>query len=400
MKTKYTGSLVVIGITALTFAVLTAQNAPTPQPVAVAPTMTWLTPPQQAAVVAMNSSLTALTQARTTAQADLAAATYTLTGSAADRQAKAAALGAAEQALALARATAIAQIQAGPSRLSVAQIQDVARAAGALPAKKRLLIWADTRNGVSQHDFTSHAMAVIERMGYESGLWDTYIRTDSEIISYQPQKTAGPDGKAQGGASGGPSLNNVDAIFSLAHREAPLNDSQKADLLKFVRDDGKGFITGHTGLTAMTQWPEFREMIGGDYGGHNIGYPHTLVVEDPSWPGASAFPARVEMSEEWYHLLNYSREKIRVILRLDLSRYEGNANPELVAGGGDFPVAWARQYGKGRVFGSTFAHATESWDNPMIQGLYFEAIKWALKLQDADVTPRPVPAGVTLGKKQ
>ncbi len=399
MKTKYTGSLVVISIAALTFVGLTAQNAPAPQPVAVAPTMTSLTPPQQAAVVAMNNNLTALTQARTTAQAALAQATFTLSGSAADRQSKAAALGAAEQALALARATAMAQIQAGPSRLSVAQIQNVARAAGALPAKKRLLIWADTRNGVSQHDFTSHAMAVIERMGYESGLWDTFIRTDSEIISYQPQKTAGPDGKAQGGASGGPSLNNVDAIFSLAHREAPLSDAQKADLFKFVRDDGKGFITGHTGLTAMTQWPEFREMIGGDYGGHNIGYAHTLVVEDPKWPGASAFPARIEMSEEWYHLLNYSREKIRVIMRLDLSKFEGG-NAAVQAGGGDFPVAWARQYGKGRVFGSTFAHATESWDNPMIQTLYFEAIKWALKLQDADVTPRPVPAAVTLGKKQ
>ena len=140
----------------------------------------------------------------------------------------------AAQALATARAGAIAQIQGGASRLSVAQPEDVKRAMGAAPAKKRLLIWADTRNGVSQHDFTSHAMAIIERMGYESGLWDTYIRTDSEIISYQPQKTTG------GNASGGPSLNNVDAIFSLAHREAPLSASQKADLLKFVRDDGKG----------------------------------------------------------------------------------------------------------------------------------------------------------------
>ena len=30
-------------------------------------------------------------------------------------------------------------------------------------------------------------------------------------------------------------------------------------------DDGKGFVTGHTGLTAMSEWPEFREMIGGDF---------------------------------------------------------------------------------------------------------------------------------------
>lgn len=372
-----------------------AQNN-APAPVAPAPALSYLTPAQQRAVLAMNETLAPLNQARTAAQAALAAATFTLPGNPADRQAKAAALGAAEQALAAARATAIAQIQSGPSRLSVAQLEDVKRGANGvagLPAKKRLLIWADTRNGVSQHDFTSHAMAIIERMGYESGLWDTYIRTDSEIISYQPQKTTG------GNASGGPSLNNVDAIFSLAHREAPLSDSQKADLLRFVRD-GKGFITGHTGLTAMSLWPEFREMIGGDYGGHNDGYgPYPVVVEDPKFPGANAFPPRIEMSEEWYTLANYSREKIHVILRLDLSALQ-NPSAAVVASGGDFPVAWAREYGKGRVFGSTFAHVTESWDNPMIQNMYFEAIKWALKLQDADVTPRPVPADVSVRKKQ
>src|SRR5882724_8385730 len=73
--------------------------------------------------------------------------------------------------------------------------------------RKVLLIWADTRNGIAQHDSVSHAMAVIERLGYESGAFDTYIRTDSAIISKHPTMT---DGKP---ASGGPNLNNVDAIF-------------------------------------------------------------------------------------------------------------------------------------------------------------------------------------------
>ncbi len=36
--------------------------------------------------------------------------------------------------------------------------------------KKVMLAWADTRNGVAQHDFTSHALAIIERLGYESNL--------------------------------------------------------------------------------------------------------------------------------------------------------------------------------------------------------------------------------------
>src|SRR3954452_19898024 len=98
--------------------------------------------------------------------------------------------------------------------------------------RKVLLAWADTRNGIAQHDSVSHALAVIERLGYESGAYDTYIRTDSNIIAKQPLMT---DGKP---ASGVPSLSNVDAIFFLGHRDIQLDARQKADLLSFVKDEG------------------------------------------------------------------------------------------------------------------------------------------------------------------
>src|SRR5262245_48894532 len=77
--------------------------------------------------------------------------------------------------------------------------------------RKTLLAWADTRNGQAQHAFTSHALAIVERLGYESGLWDTFIRTDSHIVFNQAQKTDGTP------ASGGPSLSTVDGIFFLGH---------------------------------------------------------------------------------------------------------------------------------------------------------------------------------------
>ena len=79
--------------------------------------------------------------------------------------------------------------------------------------RKRVLAWADTRNGQAQHESVAHALAIIERLGYESGMWDTLIRTDSHIIAKNPKKTDGTP------ASGGPSLSNVDAIFFAGHRE-------------------------------------------------------------------------------------------------------------------------------------------------------------------------------------
>jgi len=61
---------------------------------------------------------------------------------------------------------------------------------GAAPrTRKAVLAWADTRNGIAQHDSVSHALSVIERLGYESGAYDTYIRTDSNIIAQQPMMT-------------------------------------------------------------------------------------------------------------------------------------------------------------------------------------------------------------------
>jgi len=93
----------------------------------------------------------------------------------------------------------------------------------AVRQRKAVLAWADTRNGIAQHDSVSHALAVIERLGYESGAYDTYIRTDSNIISKQPLMTTGQP------ASGGPSLSNVDAIFFLGHREIALAHVRPVD---------------------------------------------------------------------------------------------------------------------------------------------------------------------------
>src|SRR5204862_2948288 len=91
----------------------------------------------------------------------------------------------------------------------------------AVRQRKAVLAWADTRNGIAQHESVSHALAVIERLGYESGAYDTYIRTDSNIVAERPLMTTGMP------ASGGPSLANIDGIFFLGHRDVPLEPQQR-----------------------------------------------------------------------------------------------------------------------------------------------------------------------------
>ena len=258
--------------------------------------------------------------------------------------------------------------------------------AGGASARKRVLAWADTRNGQAQHESVGHALAVIEKLGYESGQWDTFIRTDSNIISKAPKKT---DGSA---ASGGPNLSNVDAIFFMGHREVPLEPSQREELLSFVRE-GKGFVAAHVGLTAFESWPEFLDLIGARFDGHPINGPGVVVNERPDFPATKHFPASFAFTDEFYQPKDHTRDKIDVMLRLDLSNVPASDSLHLK---GDYPIAWAKMYGKGRVFYGSFAHSSETWDVRNIQQMYFEAMRWALGLADAELKPHPMtpaPAG-------
>jgi uncharacterized protein len=251
---------------------------------------------------------------------------------------------------------------------------------GGGPARKRVLAWADTRNGQAQHESVGHALAVIERLGYDSGMWDTFIRTDSNIIAKAPKKTDGSP------ASGGPSLSNVDAIFFMGHREVQLDAAQKEELLSFVRE-GHGFVAAHVALTAFESWPEFGELIGARFDQHPISGPGTIINESPDFPATKHFAPSFPFSDEFYQPKEISREKVEVLLRLDLTNVPANPSLHL---NGDYPLAWAKMYGKGRVFFGSFAHSSATWDMRDVQQMYFEAMRWALGLNDADPKPHPM----------
>jgi uncharacterized protein len=248
--------------------------------------------------------------------------------------------------------------------------------------RKALLAWADTRNGVAQHAFTSHALAIVERLGYDSGLWDTFIRTDSHIIFNQAQKTDGSP------ASGGPSLSSVDGIFFLGHRDVPITDQQKSELLAFVKS-GKGFVAAHTGLTAFESWPEFGEMLGATYGGHLYTGPGRIVSERPSHPIVRHWGSTFDYTDEFYRANALSRDNVDVLLRFEPASAPGAKLPA----DGDFPLVWTKTYGKGRVFYSSLSHSPEAWDIRNLQVMMFEAIKWSLGLSEAPVEPHRKRAG-------
>jgi type 1 glutamine amidotransferase len=60
---------------------------------------------------------------------------------------------------------------------------------------------------------------------------------------------------------------------------------------------------------------------------------------------------------------------------------------------GDYPLVWAKMYGKGRVFYSSFGHASSVWDIRDVQQMYFEAIRWALGMTDGEPKPHAMRGG-------
>lgn len=244
---------------------------------------------------------------------------------------------------------------------------------------KKVLAWADVRNGY-QHDSITHALSTIERLGYESGLWETTIRTDSQPITKRPIEFKTGTGIATGEQFLARNLTYYDAIFFFGVREADLTAQQKADLLSFVRDDGKGFVATHAAATAFFSWPEFGEMLGGRFDEHPWGITDaTVVVEDRASSMTKHLPASFVVNDEHYQLKDFSRDTLHVLARLDASRLNLSA-PLVHRTDKDFPVAWTKTYGKGRVFYSTLGHHRHLWDEAWMRTMYTEALKWVLRL--------------------
>jgi len=104
---------------------------------------------------------------------------------------------------------------------------------------KHVLVVGQTKG--FEHDSVPDAMANIWHMGHDTKLWDATLRTDTENITKKTVK----NGNFK-------SLNYFDAlIFASTTGELELTDQQKADMMSFIKEDGKGFVGIHAALEPM-----------------------------------------------------------------------------------------------------------------------------------------------------
>jgi type 1 glutamine amidotransferase len=225
-------------------------------------------------------------------------------------------------------------------------------------------------------------MVTLYNLGRSSGRWDTYFRTDCTAITKKPLKW------------GAKNLNDFDAVAFFTDGELDMDNSQKADLLSFVRDDGKGFIGIHSAAITFLSWPQYGEMLGGYFDGHPWGeFDAPLVVEDAEFPGMRHLSRDFSLKDEIYQIKDYSRDRVRVLLSLDSSKVD-LSRKGVHRNDRDFAVIWARDYGKGRVLYNGLGHRREVWERPDIQKMWLEMAQWSMGLIPGDASPRPAPSKV------
>jgi len=171
-------------------------------------------------------------------------------------------------------------------------------------------------------------------------------------------------------------------IFASTTGDLPLPDVDA--FLNWIKS-GKAFIGMHAATDTLKKSDAYVEMIGGHFAGHpwNAGGEHAFVVHDPSHPVASMLGERFRWKDEIYQYdLRYKPENLRVLVSIDMPASTPK-EPWHV------PVAWVREYGKGRVFNTNFGHNDATWKEPRFQKHMEQGIAWALGRYDAPAEPNP-----------
>jgi len=150
-----------------------------------------------------------------------------------------------------------------------------------------------------------------------------------------------------------------------------LTETQEADLLNAVAD-GMGMVAWHGNASSFLDSRPHKFMLGGQFvghpGGNHITYPVRFLGNDPLVNGLED----ITISSEQYYLLIDPAVKV-----LATSPVDGDVMDWVK--GVQMPVAWKRQWGKGRVFYCALGHTLDVLEQPSITTLLSRALLWACR---------------------
>jgi len=216
-------------------------------------------------------------------------------------------------------------------------------------------------------------MATILSLRDDNNLWDAGLRTDTRWITKKKELPDNHNGKH---------LDYFDAVFLYSTAAIDLDAEQKAALIPFVKDDGKGVLAAHSAIEPSPDFPEYAEMIAGVFDRHPWNQDVGVEVLDRTFPATRHFPAHFMVTDEIYQCKDYFSEKVHELMKLGVSTVD-LPNPQVHRTDRALAVAWEHNYGKGRVFCCSLGRYNEVWQRPDIQKIWLEEIKWPMGTTDS-----------------
>jgi type 1 glutamine amidotransferase len=318
--------------------------------------------------------------------------------------------------------------------LSSSLLTAVALAAGTTPAsaaaKPKKVLVVTTTTGF-RHSSIETAERIIEKLGRESGSFtvdfarvtppkgpnkpnapkDTgdadKFKADTEKFNAAMEKFKEADAKYQeelksysaeqkrvlAEKMSAEALKSYDGvIFANTTGDLPLPDPQA--FIDWIKA-GHAFVGTHSASDTFHGFMPYIEMIGGEFRTHDAQATVDCLNQDAKHAACKHLPASWTVHDEIYLIKSFTRSTVHGLLTLD--KEPNKKTP------GDYPIAWCKQFGKGRVFYTSLGHREDMWDadwgapnnrknSPEISKAYQQhilaGIQWALGQAKGSAKPQ------------
>jgi|688.fasta_scaffold188789_1 type 1 glutamine amidotransferase len=245
--------------------------------------------------------------------------------------------------------------------------------------KKVLVVTATTG---FRHSSIATAENVIATLGETSGAYTVvdFVR-------------GGPDGKDNAEVAAKMTmakLNEVDAVI-FANTTGDLAIPDKDGFIKWV-EAGHALIGMHSCSDTFHGYRPFIELLGGEFLTHGAQVQVDAYNQDPTHPATRHLGPIYTVFDEIYEFKSFERAKVHGLLTLDKS-------PQTLAPG-DFPVAWSKDVGRGKMFYTSLGHREDVWTSALYQQHILGGIQWALGLEKGSGKPTDTANTISAAEKK
>lgn len=142
--------------------------------------------------------------------------------------------------------------------------------------------------------------------------------------------------------------------FIFANTTGDLQLPDREGFINLIRE-GRAFVAMHSGSDTYHPFRGYIDMLGGEFQTHKAQVEVQPIVHDRDHVATKAIPDGWKVFDEIYIIKSYDPARVHQLMGL-------NHHPNDVNEKGYFPISWAREEGKGRVFYTSLGHREDVWD--------------------------------------